>query len=75
MINPLRTFLAQIIVHHLPGPRSLLVAAWGWLAAETDDLAEKQHCLEAILGLDPNNERAAMALLWVFQRQRATRNT
>lgn len=46
-------------------------AARGWLVAETDDLDEKRRCLEAILALEPDNERAAMALLWVIQQQQA----
>ena len=56
-----RTALARLIVRYLPGPRSLLLAAWKWLAAEADDLGEKRRCLEAILELDPGNEQMHMA--------------
>jgi hypothetical protein len=33
ILNYLRTLLARLIVRYLSGPRSLLVAAWGCLAA------------------------------------------
>jgi len=56
-----RTIPAHLVVRWLPGPRSLLLAAWKWLAAEADDLGEKRRCLEAILELDPNNEQMHMA--------------
>lgn len=71
MINHFRTLLARFIVRYLSGPRSLLVAAWGWLAAETDDLDKKPIYLEAILALEPENEQAQAALLWVQQQQQA----
>lgn len=69
MTDYLRTLLANFIVRHLRGPRSLLVAAWNWLAAEANDLVERQRCLEALLDLDPDNEQAAVALLWVLQQR------
>ena len=68
MIARLRTFLACIITRYLPGPRVLLVRAWAWLAAETDDLAEKERCLEAIVDLEPDAEWARMALRDVKHR-------
>jgi hypothetical protein len=71
MTNRLRTLIARFIVRYLSAPRSLLVAAWGWLAAATDDLGRKQIYLEAILVLEPDNEQAYMALLWVQQQQQA----
>ena len=69
MIARLRTFLACIITRYLPGPRVLLVRAWAWLAAETDDLAEKERCLEAIVDLEPDAEWAQIALQGVRQRR------
>jgi hypothetical protein len=74
VVDRLHTSPAQFIVRHLRDPRSLLRAAWGWLAAETDNLNEERRCLEAILELDPAKERAAMALLWVLQQQQAIAN-
>jgi hypothetical protein len=65
MVDRLRTLAARVIVRHFPRARSLVVAAWSWLAAETDDLEEKRRCLEEVLGLDPDNESARMALLAV----------
>lgn len=69
MLDHLRTLLAQLIVYHLLGPRSLLVAAWGWLAADTDDLDEKRRCLEAILELEPYLEWAQTALRGMGPKQ------
>jgi hypothetical protein len=43
----------------------LVLAAWHWLAADADDLEEKRRCLETLLGLDPGNESARIALLAV----------
>lgn len=71
MINYLRTLLARFIVRYLSRPLSLLIAAWGWLAAATDDLGRKQIYLEAILALESDNEQAQAALLWVQQQQQA----
>lgn len=65
MVDRLRTLAARVIVRHFPGPRSLVVAAWSWLAAETDDFEEKRRCLEEVLGPDPDNESARMAPLAV----------
>lgn len=42
---------------------------WAWLAAETDDLAEKERCLEAILELEPDAEWAQVALQGIRYRQ------
>ena len=52
---------------HLPRP--LVVQAWLWLAAETDDLQEKRTCLKAVLQLDPENEPASLALLLLHQKR------
>ena len=62
MIDRLRTLLARIVTHWLLGPRELLIRAWAWLCADTDDLDEKHRCLEAILELDPDLERANQGL-------------
>ena len=62
MIDHIRSFSARLITRYLPGPRILLIRAWAWLAAETDDLAEKERCLEAILELEPDAEWARVAL-------------
>ena len=63
MIDQLRTALAHFIVQHLRRPRPLLVAAWLWLAAQTDDTEEKKRCLWTILDLDPDSTRALLGLL------------
>ena len=51
MIDKFRTLLARFIVKHLTGARALLVHAWLWLAADTDDVEEKWRCLQAVLEL------------------------
>ena len=65
MVDRLRTLAARVIAGHFPRARSLVVAAWSWLAAGTDDLEEKRRCLEEVLGLDPDNKSARIALLAV----------
>jgi hypothetical protein len=70
MLNRLRTLLARLVVRWLPGLRELLVRAWAWLAAETDDLAERQRCLEQILDLDPDLVWAQVALEGVMEQRR-----
>ena len=50
-------------------PHIVQVHAWAWLAADTDDLAEKERCLETILELEPDAEWARMALLGTRQRR------
>jgi len=62
MIDCLRTLSARLITRYRLGPCSLQVRAWAWLAAETDGLAEKVRCLEAIVALDPDLEWARTAL-------------
>ena len=69
MVDRFRTLLTHFAVRWLPGPRSLLLAAWQWLAAEADDLGKKRRCIEAILRLDPDSEWAYTACLWVVQEQ------
>ena len=62
MINHIRTLSTRFFTHHNIGPVILRIRAWAWLAAETDDLAEKERCLEAILELEPDAEWARVAL-------------
>jgi len=52
-------------------PRSLVIRAWLWQAAEADDLEEKRRCLNEVLQLDPENEPASLALL-VLDQERPT---
>ncbi|HSJ59047.1 MAG TPA: hypothetical protein VLC95_17800 [Anaerolineae bacterium] len=49
-------------------------AAWLWLSGVVDDLAGRQICLENVLTLDPDNDRARAGLQWLADRQ-ATRST
>jgi len=58
----LRTLSARLITRWLRWPRALVVRAWAWLFARTDDLDEKQRCLTAIVELDPEQEWAQLAL-------------
>ena len=53
MIDQLHTHSARFITRHSLGPVALQVRALVWLTAETDDLAEKVRCLEAMVALDP----------------------
>ena len=41
MLDRLRTLLASLIVQRFTRPRPLVVQAWLWLAADTDDVEEK----------------------------------
>jgi hypothetical protein len=69
VVDRLRTLLARLIAHHLHRPLPLVIRAWLWLAAETDDIEEKRRCLNAVLQLDPENEPATLALLVLDQRR------
>ena len=69
VIDRLRTLSARPITRWLRRPRALVVRAWAWLCAHTNDLDEKQRCLTAILELDPELEWAQLALYQVRQRQ------
>ena len=68
-MDKLRTLLAKFIVRQLNRPLFLVIHAWLWLAAETDDPYEKRCCLEAVLELNPKSQypRALSAVL--FQRE------
>jgi hypothetical protein len=68
MIDQLRTHSARLITRHSLGPVALQVRAWVWLTAETDDLAEKVRCLEAIVALDPQYPCAQVALQGMRER-------
>ena len=71
MTNRLRTLSARLIARHHIGPRAPQIRAWAWLAAETDDLAEKERCLEAVLALDPSLDwaQAALTRVWYYWRR------
>jgi hypothetical protein len=69
MTDELRWTLATFIVRHLRRPRALVIRAWFWLAAQTDDLEKKRRCLSAILELDLEDEPASLALPVLDQRR------
>ena len=69
MINHLRTLSAHLITRYLRRPRALVVGAWAWLCANTNDLDEKRRCLTAILKLQPDLDWAQLALRQVRFRQ------
>jgi hypothetical protein len=69
MLDRFRTVLAHFISSHFTQPRQLVIWAWFWLAAQTDDLQGKRHCLNAILEPDPENEPASLALVLFDQRR------
>ena len=71
MRDSLRTLLGRFVSRHLGRPRSLVIHAWLWLAAEAGDVEEKRRCLHAVLELDPENEPASLALL-VLDQDRPT---
>ena len=73
MINRLRTLSARILTRFFCRPRALIISAWFWLAAQTDELEVKRRCLEAILELDPGLEWAQMALRDVQDRRARTK--
>ena len=62
VINAIRTLSGRFITRHHIGPRALQIRAWACLAADTDDLAEKKRCPEAIVALDPTLDWAQTAL-------------
>ena len=69
MVDKLRTHLAKFIVQHLNRPRTLVIRAWFWLAAQTDDIEEKRRCLEAVLELNPESQSARARLALLYQRE------
>jgi len=66
-IDNLRTLLAGIITQCLQHPRPLVIRAYLWLAANTQDIQGKRRCLNAVLELDPEDEPATPALLILDQ--------
>lgn len=70
MTDTLRTLSARLITGWRIGPRALQVRAWEWLCANTEDLREKQRCLEAILDLEPDSAWVSELLQRVLQLQR-----
>ena len=69
MIDAFRTLLAKLIVKHLHRPLPLVIQAWLWLAADTDDVEEKWRCLQAVLELNPEHQSARAASALLFQRE------
>ena len=69
MLDQLRTLLAKGIVQHLNRPLLLVIHAWLWLAADTDDVEEKWLCLQAVLELSPEHQAARAASALLFQRE------
>ena len=68
-LDNLRTLLAKLIVEYLTRPRLLVIHAWLWLAAETDDVEEKWRSLQAVLELNPEHQAARAASALLFQRE------
>ena len=69
MLDKFRTLLAKLIVKHLNRPLFLVIHAWLWLAAETDDAEEKWVFLQAVLQLNPEHQAALAAPALLFQRE------
>ena len=67
MVDTFRTLLARLIVRYLTRPRPLVIRAWFWLAAQTDELEEKRRCLEAVLELNPESQSAHGGLALLHQ--------
>lgn len=49
-------------------------SAWFWRAKTSTDLAEVITCLERVLELNPDNEKAQASLKWATERRRADSN-
>ena len=62
MINRFRTLSARLTTRWPRRPRALVVCAWFWLAAHAGCVSEKHRCLEAILGLEKDNEPTRLAM-------------
>ena len=69
MLDHLRAILAKFIVRHLTRPLLLVIHAWLWLAAETDDVEQKWLFLQAVLELNPEHQAARAASALLFQRE------
>ena len=64
-----RTLSARLIVRHPRHPRPLVIRAWLWVAADTDDVEERWRCLQAVLELNPEHQAARAASALLFQRK------
>ena len=69
VLDHVRSLIATFAVRHLRRPRSLVIQAWLWLAADTDDVEEKWRCLQAVLELNPEHQVARGASVLLFQRE------
>lgn len=71
VISSLHTASARLVTRYRLEPVAVQIRAWAWLAAETDDLAEKERCLEAVLALDPSLDwaQAALTRVWYYWRR------
>jgi thioredoxin-like negative regulator of GroEL len=69
MVDKLRTAIARFMVQHVPHPHPLVVAAWLWLAAKTEDIEEKKRCFNSILALDPDNTETLLALAVLYSEK------
>jgi hypothetical protein len=74
MPDRFRTALARFAIEHLARPRRLLIRAWFWPAAHTDNPEEKPRCVNGILALDPENEPATSAFPMLGHLQRGLRS-
>ena len=69
MADGLRTLVGRVIVQDLRHSHTLVICAWFWLAADTDDVEEKWRCLQAVLELNPEHQAARAASALLFQRE------
>ncbi|HEY0604117.1 MAG TPA: hypothetical protein VGD58_14460 [Herpetosiphonaceae bacterium] len=53
---------ARALLHELTQAQPLRPDGWLWLAAAQDDPIQKRVCLQQVLALDPDNQRAAAGL-------------
>lgn len=51
------------------------ILAWLWLSGVTDNLDDREICLENVLTLDPTNEAARKGLAWVREQKEAAGST
>ncbi|HEY0734771.1 MAG TPA: hypothetical protein VGD69_07670 [Herpetosiphonaceae bacterium] len=53
---------ARALLHELTQAQPLRPEGWLWLAAAQDDPIQKRVCLQQVLALDPDNQRAVAGL-------------
>lgn len=53
---------ARALLHELTQAQPLKPEGWLWLAAAQDDPSQKRVCLQQVLTLDPDNQRAVAGL-------------